>query len=83
MVLADDIMHGRDPSDYMRPQLQAKKTEVKLHQPLIKQQMASHALHIIPTRQSMALAIDIIHWYSPSNEMRPKLQPKKTTAKLY
>ena len=30
MAIAIDIMHKRDPSNKMRPQLQLKKTEVRL-----------------------------------------------------
>ena len=33
---------------------------------------------ILLTRQSMALAVDIMHGCGPSNKMRIQLQPKKT-----
>ena len=31
----------------------------------------------------MALAVDVIDWHGPSNEMRRQLQPKKTKVRLY
>ena len=46
MTLAIDKIHGRGPSDKMRPQLQPKKTKVRLYQPLILQQKASYTLYI-------------------------------------
>ena len=34
-VFAVDVMHGRGPSSKMRPQLQPKKTKVRLNYPFI------------------------------------------------
>ena len=35
------------------------------------------------TRQSIVIAVDMMHGYGPSNKMCPKLQLKKTKVRLY
>ena len=80
MALAIDIMHGHGPSNEMHPQLQHKKTKIRLYGLLLKQQKVSYALCIT---NKTALSIDIMHGCGLRKKMCPQLQPKKTQVRPY
>ena len=76
-------MHWHGPSNEMHPQLQPQKTKVMLYWLLIY--VRSNKRHYkrctLLTRQSAALAINMMHGSGPNNKMRPQLQPNKTKVK--
>ena len=79
MTLAVDTIHGRGPSNKMHPQLQPKKTKVRLYY----SNNRCYKRCTLLTRRSAVLAVDMMHGHAPSNKMRPQLQPKKTEVWLY
>jgi len=71
-----DIMHGRGPnSKRVSPGI---TKEVYVLAADIAANGVLCAVRTLLIRQSMVLAVDMIHRRDPSNEMHPQLQPEKT-----
>ena len=82
MTLAVDKIHGGGPSDKMRPQLQPKKTKVRLYQPLILQQKVSYALYITNKTGAWSLPSVIYMGVAQLTKKGNWLQPKKIKIRL-
>ena len=76
-------MHGRGPSNEMRPQLQLKKAKVRLYKPfIVYSNKRCYKRCTLLTRWNTIHAIDIMYGHGLSSKMHPQLQPKKTKVRL-